>query len=462
MTDRDVDPRIASWLRQEAPPAAAPWLNPAILAATRDTRQRGSRAGWRGAPRLIAGAGAVLLLAIVLGAWWRSPGPIGPDPTPTASTSTPVMVSPAPSRSPEALESQAVDADLLNAAEIANVDGASDLAGARPRDVVVGGPGLVAVGEMTPCCFDPDYDETWEAVIWTSRDGRAWELLPDLDTFGKAGFRAIAANEDGLMMAAGYEVLPVENDPDGAKFVTEARLWRSENGFDWTRAAAPEGDVHDIVAWGSGWVTVGTRENEAIVAISEDGETWTTHVIGPGVADAVAVDAAGTIAAAGCLIAPEAVASEAVAGDCEGGLATSPDGENWRRERVDGFVRGIVARPEGGFVAVGVTDGGSTAWVSPEGIAWESATYEGSAAEGFTAVSVGRNGLIAAEAALDARESGRIWQSFDGRSWSLMFELEPTDTELTWVTALAFRDAQYVVLGTGVTVVLLPLAWHGP
>lgn len=457
MTDRDVDPRIASWLRQDAPPAAAPWLSPAILAATRDTRQRVSRPGWRGAPLLLAGVGAVLLLAIALGAWWRSPDRLGPEPTPMASPSTPVVVSPAPSRSPEALESQALDADVLNAAEIANVDGASDLAGARPRDVVVGGPGLVAVGEMTPCCFDPDYDETWEAAIWTSRDGRRWELLPDLDTFGKAGFRAVAANENGLMMAAGYEVLPLEDDPDGAKFVTEARLWRSENGVDWTRAAAPEGDVHDIAAWRNGWITVGTRDDEAIVAISEDGETWTAHVIGPGAAERVAVDTAGTIVVAGCLL-----ASEAVAGGCEGGLATSPDGVNWRQERVDGFVRGIAVGPDGGFVAVGVTDGGSTAWASPDGITWESATYEGSAADGFTAISVDRNGLTAAEAPLDAREPGRIWQSFDGRSWTLMFELEATTTQETTVTALAFRDAQYVVLGTGLTDALVPLAWHGP
>lgn len=457
MTEHDVDPRIASWLRQEEPPAAAPWLTPAILAATRDTRQRGSRPGWRGAPLLLAGVGAVLLLAIVLGAWWRSPDRVGPEPTPMPSPSTSVVLSPAPSRSPEALESQAFDADVLSAAEIANVEGASDLAGARPRDVVVGGPGLVAVGEMTPCCFDPSYEETWEAVIWTSRDGRRWELLPGLDTFGKGGFRAVAANEDGLMIAAGYEVLPLENDRDGAKFATEARLWQSENGVDWTRAAAPEGDVHDIAPWRSGWVAVGSLDDEAIVATSEDGETWTSHVIGPGVAEHVAVDAAGTIVVAGCLL-----ASETVVGGCEGGLATSPDGENWRQERVDGFVRGIAAGPEGGFVAVGVTDGGATAWASLDGIAWESATYEGSASDGFTAISVDRNGLIAAEAPLDARESGRIWQSFDGRSWTLVFRLEPTTTQETMVTALAFRDAQYVILGTGFTDALVPLAWHGP
>ena len=457
MTDRDVDPRIALWLRQEAPPAAAPWLTPAVLHATRGTGQRGARHGWWRAPLLLASATAVLLLAIVLGAWLRSPDRVGPEPTMMTSPSTPVVVSPSPSRSPEALESQAFEADVLDSAEIANVDGASDLAGARPHDVVVGGAGFVAVGEMAPCCFDPGYDETWEAVIWTSRDGRSWELIPDLDSFGKAGLRAIAATEDGLLMAAGYEVLPVESDPDGATFVTEARLWRSENGVDWTRVAAPEGEVHDIAAWRGGWVTVGRRDDEAIVATSEDGATWATHIIGPGAAERVAVDASGTIVVSGCV-----VTSEAVAGGCEGGLATSADGEIWRQERVEGFVRGIASGPEGGFVAVGVTDGGSTAWASVDGIAWESRTYEGSSEEGFTAISVDGNGLVAAEAPLDARETGRIWHSDDGRSWTPLFSLEATPTRDPWVTTLAYRDDRYLVLGTGVTDVLEPLAWLGP
>jgi hypothetical protein len=454
MTDHDVDARIASWLRQEAPPTADPGLTDAILAATRRTHQRGAGVGRAWLSRALLGAGAVagvLLVAAILGGWWQSPPPIGPSPSPESAASA----SEAPSA--EAMESPEFETPVWGSVAIPSPDGAG-YGGAWPRDVVVGGPGLVVVGSTSPCCADVGYDDDpWSAVIWTSRDGRRWELLPDLDSFGKAGLRAVAAGDDGLMVAAGYEVLPPDPSEPENLFRMEARLWRSTNGVDWVSVPAPEGEVRDIEWSPLGWVTVGAVGDDAAVSMSSDLATWTTELFGPGAFDHVAVDANGVIVAEGCLADP------ATATGCGHRVAISTDGQTWAEAELDGSVTAIVGMLEGGFVAVGEADGRAAAWGSADGVAWDGDPFPDSGPDGFTAAAVGANGVIAAEAASDAIGGPRIWHSFDGRQWTLIAGLEPIPGQTeTRVLTLAFRDAQYVVLGNGFRLSGEPSAWYGP
>jgi hypothetical protein len=456
MTDHDVDSRIASWLRQEAPPTADPGLTHAVLAATRGTRQHAAWFGgrpWLG--RALIGVGAVvgvLLVATILAGLWRSPPPVGPSPSPEPSAS------PAASSSAAEAETPDFDTAVWGSVAIPSPEGAG-FGGAWPHDVVVGGPGLVVVGSASPCCGDASYDdEPWSAVIWTSRDGRRWELLPGLDTFGKAGLRAVAANDDGVMLAAGYEVLPPDPSEPEHLFRMAARLWRSTNGIDWIGVSAPEGEIRDI-AWSPiGWVAVGAAGDDAAVWISSDLATWTTEVFNPGSFDTIAVDAAGVIVVAGgCLGDPT------TAPGCGHRVATTSDGQTWAEAELDGSVAAIAGMLEGGFVAVGEADGRAASWGSADGIRWDASSFPDSAPDGFTAAAVGENGVITAEAASDATGWPRIWHSFDGRLWTLIAELEPIAGQSdTRVLTMVFRDAQYIVLGNGFRDSGEPSAWHGP
>ena len=459
MTDHELDPRIASWLRHEAPPMANPALTDAILGATRGTRQHGAWLGrrpWLGRAVLAAGALAgVLLVAAILAGWWRSPPPIGPSPSPEGSASTAASASAAPSA--EAVESPEFDNPVWGLVAIPNADPAG-FGGAWPHDVVVGGRGLVAVGSASPCCADAGYDdEPWSAVIWTSPDGRRWDPLPDLDTFGKAGLRAVAANDDGLMVAAGYEVLPPDPSEPEHLFQMEARLWRTTDGIDWIGVAAPDGEIRDIEWSPLGWVAVGSVGDDAAVSTSSDLETWTTERFDPGAFDHVAVEANGVIVAGGCL------GDRAPALDgCGSRVATSSDARTWAEAELDGSVTAIVGLLEGGFAAVGEANGRAASWGSPDGVAWDGSSFPDSAPDGFTAAAVGESGVIAAEAASDGTGGPRVWHSFDGRSWTLIAELEPIPGQRdTAVRTLAFRDAQYIVLGNGFRDGGEPSAWHG-
>jgi len=471
MTDHDVDERIVEWLREAAPAAASPTLTDTILRATRRSRQR---RGWLVAPGGLtpwfaaAGAAAVLVIAVL---WWRSSPSVSTqpsvEPSPVATESESSGPSPNDSPSP----SPSFEVDVWPRAEISNPP-EGGFAGAWPQDVVLGGPGLVAVGSVSPCCADVGYDDDpWSVAIWTSGDGRRWELVPELETFGKAGLRSVAADADGLMVAAGYQVLPpLEQDPLGPLSRQEARMWQSTNGIDWITVPAPTGIVMDITWSPRGWVAVGSVEEESAIFVSADLESWSTETFGPGQFQRVAAATDGTVVATGCFGFPSDPGSETVS--CPYRTSTGPD-EPWLPGTFEGSVRAIVAPRQGGFIAVGAardmgaTRDGAAAWDSEDGVAWQRTVYPDSAPEGFIAASVHPDGVMAAEAAVGTGDAPRIWLTHGANAaaiWTQIGELErgPKQVGSTGVTALAFRDAQYIVLGNLFEVVGQPAAWHGP
>ena len=119
-------------------------------------------------------------------------------------------------------------------------------------DVVVGGPGLVAVGE-----------NDLGAPVWTSVDGITWARVPDDEAAFNANTRIfnVTATSAGLMAFG---------DPG----LGYPGVWTSVDGITWARVddavfgrAAPS----DVTVGGPGLVAVGNRSDGFVwVATPED------------------------------------------------------------------------------------------------------------------------------------------------------------------------------------------------
>ena len=237
------------------------------------------------------------------------------------------------------------------------------------RDVVVGGPGFVAVGGDN---FAGSDDEA-RGAVWTSPDGQSWSRVPDdAQVFGSrqaergsVELLGVAAAADGRLVAVGLDAL---RNQEGS---LAGVVLLSADGVSWTRAP------HD----------------EAVFA-SESSDTVIADVVAGG-RGFVAVGSEATPAGSVFLVDPVVALQEA------------------RRQRPTslGEVRGV-------------------AWTSRDGLAWSRVPEErlpdlGEANVQLHAVTTGGPGLVA----VGRRESDRVidpvvWTSPDGETWSPAADLE--------------------------------------
>ena len=149
------------------------------------------------------------------------------------------------------------------------------------RDVVVGGPGLVAVGTGVAGPLP-------RAAIWTSPDGSIWTRVADGPLFENAMISAVVTGPGGLI-AVGSALEP-------ATGALRPMVWTSDDGLAW-RAATIEGEpvpsgppqafegsmMRDVIGLADGWLAVGSDleirtdgalEN-AVLWTSRDGAAWT-------------------------------------------------------------------------------------------------------------------------------------------------------------------------------------------
>lgn len=155
-----------------------------------------------------------------------------------------------------------------------------------PRDqsmegVAAGGPGLVAVG-CDPCAVFGD-DES-DAAVWVSADGLAWERVaasdPALGGVGRQQMNGVVAGGPGLV-AFGISTLPGAGPNQ-----RNPGLWTSEDGLRWQRVWGAGrvfdefGQINDLVVTDLGWVAVGYGDqNSPGVWRSEDGLVWERIVV---------------------------------------------------------------------------------------------------------------------------------------------------------------------------------------
>lgn len=243
------------------------------------------------------------------------------------------------------------------------------------RDLVVGGPGLVAVGEAFT-------GESWapRPAVWASADGRHWARVPhDLEVFGSAeggSIAAVAAGSRGLIAVG------------GEFFTPGTTVWRSVDGLEWVRLPPnPDlGAVNDLTVFNGGYVAVGEEyEGNARVAaawLSNDGSEWTPATVrmdyGTGTFQAMR----GVTAWNGSLI---AVGFDADFGWGIPAVWMSEDGSEWVRVRDEGL-RASVPNPAQ-----------SQMW----------------------AVSAAQDEVIAVGWFFDDdSDNAAVWRSSDGMSWS--------------------------------------------
>ena len=138
-------------------------------------------------------------------------------------------------------------------------------------DVVVGGPGLVAVGrEGDERPWDNSLDNA--AAVWTSVDGITWTRVPHDETvFGTGGNPPTSASPGPVMLS-------VTAGGPGLVAVGRKAAWTSPDGVTWTRIAddvTVRSFMTGVTAGGPGLVAVGLDSSGATaVWTSVDGITW--------------------------------------------------------------------------------------------------------------------------------------------------------------------------------------------
>ncbi len=102
-------------------------------------------------------------------------------------------------------------------------------------------------------------------LVWSSADGRVWELVSSESPFGDGAFVFNVAERDGRLVAAGGVT---EN---------EGAIWLSDDGVGWERADIDLGLAEAVVAGDLGWVVLGMVDvegNERGIWFSDSGLVW--------------------------------------------------------------------------------------------------------------------------------------------------------------------------------------------
>ena len=352
---------------------------------------------------------------------------------------------------------------------------AASFDGAGMYAVVVGGPGLVAVGgeglafytrEDDHCCFgdeDPDAD----AVVWISLDGSAWIRVPhDEAVFGGDGSQqmfGVTAGGPGLV-AVGRDGPLV--DGEGHALVDgegHAAVWTSPDGLTWSRVPHNEAvfgglgeqRMVSVIAGGPGLVAVGfdggggNEERNAAVWTSPDGYAWARvpheEIVFGGESSQMMLDVAvggPGLVAVGTDGSPYRNTIDPSAADAA--VWTSANGLTWSRVPHDEEIFGgpteqrMVSVTVGGpgLVAVGSECGGgyscsdAAVWTSPDGFGWsrvpdDDAVFSrsgelGDKDEAMLSVTAGGPGLVAVgfDSVDDCGWDSAVWTSPDGFTWS--------------------------------------------
>ena len=265
------------------------------------------------------------------------------------------------------------------------------------RAVVVGGPGLVAVGQ--------DHNR---AAVWTSSDGRTWQrVAPNEAEFGGQGLHQM------LSVAAGGPGLVAVGRDRG-----RASVWISTDGQRWARAATDDGEfgasrMASVTVFAHGLVAVGRHGSSAAVWLSSDGRNWER---------VKRKDAFGyTDKEMTSVTAWERKLVAVGRNNVNWAVWTSPDGHRWDRfdQRLSGNGRQVMSSVTvggPGLVAVGRDRTHAAVWTSTDGEQWNQVADDPAVfgVGSMACVTAAGSGLIACG---DAQGRAAMWTSPDGLVW---------------------------------------------
>lgn len=298
---------------------------------------------------------------------------------------------------------------------------------ARMLGVVVGGPGLVAVGSAPSNPDAPGVDGV--AAVWTSTDGIVWSRVPhDEAIFGGDGDQVMSS-----VLASGPGLLAVGEVMDEGRD-GRAALWTSVDGLTWSRVSQDEAlySGGNEVAGGPGFVAIGEFESAAGVWTSTDGIAWLGVPHDEAVFESRLGDGNGvtglTVGGPGFVaVGSDGLNSDEPTGRARAVVWTSIDGLTWSRLPHDEAVFGgegdqgmfDVTAGGPGLVAVGENDHGAPVWTSIDGITWSQVPNDESVFSGANirifVVTTGGPGLVAI--GHDHQQDPAVWTSRDGITW---------------------------------------------
>jgi len=204
-------------------------------------------------------------------AWFSPTGPVAtPPPEPAVESSTP---EPSPTPTPPSsapLPEPPVFADWTR---IDLPDPAPNVfGGSNPVGVVRFGDRWIAAGSVNGGCCDDHYSEDTRGVVWTSADGRSWELLPPQASLAEATIGSMATN-GAVLVAVGS----VASDDGSGITRHDPAAWISANGTTWERVPGVPA-LQLVAARGSGFVAVSSDPHRVGFYASPDGRSWDVTV----------------------------------------------------------------------------------------------------------------------------------------------------------------------------------------
>jgi hypothetical protein len=222
------DPRFQSWLIGQAPRAADDLLDRTMgrVRAARQPRRVFFR--WP-ALRFAVPLAALVVIALSGVLLHLSSTAVGPNRTPVPSPSGPSPSStivPSPQPSVAATAAPASAFSIWTRLDL--VDPAPDVySGGTPSGVVAFGGGYVATGSVWASCCGGTFSQN-RGVVWTSIDGRTWQVHDHLASLAHASLDSLFTNGRSLYLVGGYA--PTPGKPGSPT------VWVSTDGLQWTRS----------------------------------------------------------------------------------------------------------------------------------------------------------------------------------------------------------------------------------
>jgi hypothetical protein len=290
------------------------------------------------------------------------------------------------------------------------------------NDIVAGGPGLVAVGNVTNSLASPGPDPSAPAgrpgsgvtagcgcgdgAVWTSPDGDHWTRAPSNPSFEGAPLVRVARRGGQLVVSS------------------VGRFWNSNDGLTWQSSTGlgtyAESCVYygGIAIGGPGFVAVGADKcglssTPDAVVVSADGRVWT-----------VAPSSSALGGVGGAAVASKGSRLVAVGADPgQPALWTSSDGQTWTSvgsaelpplpsaSLID------ITAGDSGYVAVGSDGSSAAAWVSRDGLTWRRApaSLAFDDAQMMRVVWTGSQFIAIGRSLVG---DGVAWTSADGLTWT--------------------------------------------